>query len=202
MDRSDRSMMNLFHPPIPLPEHPAPPCALDCRRCELAKQRTRVIWGEGRPGAPLYVLLDNPGAREDREGQPFVCGTRETLQEGLHAAGIPLEDVYVTYLLKCRPVRAYDKPAAREACSVHLQAQFDEGRPRLLLGLGNVVAQAVCRSDEAEVKQLRGEVHDIDGIRTVFSYHPLAVRRRPNLRLLFEEDLRLAARTLISEKFD
>ncbi len=194
--------MNLIPPPTPLPEHPAPPSVLDCQRCELARQRTRVIWGEGHPGAPLYVLLDNPGAREDREGRAFVCGTRETLQEGLHAAGIPLTDVYVTYLLKCRPIRAYDKPAAREACSPNLQAQFDEGRPRLLLGLGNVVAQAVCRSDEAEVKQLRGTVHDIDGIRTVFSYHPLAVRRRPNLRRLFDEDLALAARTFINIKYD
>jgi uracil-DNA glycosylase len=197
-------MQHMTHipPPIILPEVTAPSSAMDCQRCELAKQRKRVIWGEGRPSAPLYVLLDNPGAREDREGQAFICGTRETLQEGLHAAGIPLEDVYVTYLLKCRPIRAYDKPAAREACGVHLQVQFDEGRPRLLLGLGNIVAQSLCRSDEAEVKSLRGKVHDIDGMRTVFSYHPLAVRRRPNLRRLFDEDLALAARTLISEKFD
>jgi len=194
--------MTLIPPPIPLPEHPAPPCAMNCQRCELAKQRTRVVWGEGNPEAPLVVLLDNPGAREDREGRAFVCGTRETLQEGLHAAGIPLADVYVTYLLKCRPIRAYDKPAARAACRPYLQDQLAGSRPKLLIGLGNIVAQALCRSDEAEVKQLRGVVHDIDGTPTVFAYHPLAVRRRPNLRRLFDEDLQLAARTLIKLKCD
>lgn len=188
-----------LHNPVPLPEHPAPLHAANCMNCELARQRKRVIWGEGNPQAPLVVLLDNPGAREDKEGNPFVCGTRDTLQEGLHAAGIPLEQVYVTYLLKCRPVRAYDKPAAREACFPHLQAQLAGMAPQLLLGLGNIVVQFLFRSENADVKSLRGRWHEIDGLPTAVSYHPLAVRRRPNLMRLFLEDLQLPAARLAAE---
>lgn len=101
-----------------MPEEQGPSEVLDCKRCELAKQRSRVVWGEGNPNAPIFLLLDNPGAREDREGRSFACGTRETLQLGLREAGIAIDDVYVSYALKCRPIRAYDKRAARDCETV------------------------------------------------------------------------------------
>ena len=80
--------------------------------------------GEGNPQGTLMLILDNPGAREDREGNPFLCGTRETLQLGMKEAGMDINSVYVTYLLKRRPIRAYDKPATRAACLPHLQSQL------------------------------------------------------------------------------
>lgn len=63
------------HPFVILPEEQAPESAEHCELCELAKQRKRVIWGEGNPKASLVMILDNPGAREDREGNEFLCGT-------------------------------------------------------------------------------------------------------------------------------
>jgi uracil-DNA glycosylase family 4 len=179
--------------PVTLPEESPPPHAVQCDRCELSKQRQRVIWGEGNPDAPILILLDNPGAREDREGNPFVCGTRDTLQYGMREAGLPADSVYVTYLLKCRPIRAYDKPLARESCFPHLQQQLNEKRPDFLIGLGNTVAQSLFSSDKAEVKSLRGKWHSFQGIPAVFSYHPLAVRRRPVLMKYFIEDLKLVS---------
>jgi len=179
-----------------LPEEEAPACAKHCERCGLARQRTRVVWGEGNPQAKIMLILDNPGAREDREGREFLCGTRETLQLGLSQAGLTPDDVYVTYLLKCRPVRAYDKPAARDACASHLRLQLEEKRPLLLFGFGNTVAEATApagRDAPVTVKALRGSWHRYNGIPIAFTYHPLAVRRRPNLTNAFVEDLRMLA---------
>lgn len=56
------------HPYVILPEEQAPNGIEHCEICELSKQRNHVIWGEGNPKAPLMMILDNPGAREDREG--------------------------------------------------------------------------------------------------------------------------------------
>lgn len=184
--------MTPFKPSI-FEEEAAPSHAIACQRCELSKQRKRVVWGEGNPRAPIVIVLDNPGAREDREGNPFVCGTRETLQYGLREAGIAAEMVYVTYLLKCRPIRAYDKPAARAACSLHLQYQLTEKKPEILLGLGNVVVESFFPGLEADVKGVRGSWHTVHGIPAAFSYHPLAVRRRPVLLKSFLEDLSFVA---------
>lgn len=137
------------------------------------------------------LILDNPGAREDREGNSFLCGTRETLQFGMREAGIDVNDVYVTYLLKCRPMRAYNKPEARAACLPHLQRQLFQKQPLLLFGFGNVVAEAICIDKEsASVKELRGSWYEFQGTPVSFTYHPLAVRRRSNLLRFFVEDLK------------
>ncbi|WNQ10923.1 uracil-DNA glycosylase [Paenibacillus aurantius] len=177
------------------PEDPVPPPFAGCRRCELAGHGGRMIWGEGNPGASVLVLLDNPGAREDKEGEAFVCGTRETLQEAAHRVGLGPDELYVTYLLKRRPARAYNKEAARQACRLHLEHQLAVPGRRYVLCLGNVSVQEFFRNPEAEVKALRGSWHTVDGLETLVSYHPLAVRRRPVLRRLFDEDWeRLAAR--------
>jgi len=187
---NDRTDDRTDEPFLILPEEAAPPHAQQCERCELSLQRTRVIWGEGNPNAPIMLLLDNPGAREDRQGQDFLCGTRETLQRGMREAGLDIGSVYVTYLLKCRPIRAYNKPVAREACASHLQLQFQEKQPLLLFGFGNVVAEALFPwMEDPSVKALRGSWNEYQGIPVGFTYHPLAVRRRPNLMKYFVNDL-------------
>ncbi|KQX60720.1 uracil-DNA glycosylase [Paenibacillus sp. Root444D2] len=174
-----------------LDEETAPSHAIACQQCELSKQRHRVIWGEGNPKAPIFIIMDNPGAREDKEGQAFVCGTRETLQMGMREAGLDLGLVYVSYLLKCRPIRAYNKPIAREACSSHLKLQLEEKKPSLLFGLGNVVVDSMFPDVGADVKSYRGRWHTFQGLPIAFSYHPLAVRRRPVLMKYFVQDVEL-----------
>ncbi|RUT31906.1 uracil-DNA glycosylase [Paenibacillus zeisoli] len=179
------------HPYVILPEEQAPDGIEHCEICELSRQRSRVIWGEGNPKAPLMMILDNPGAREDPAGNPFLCGTRETLQFGMREAGIDVHDIYVTYLLKCRPKRAYNKPEARTACLPHLQMQLLQKQPLVLFGFGNVVAESIFPDKEnASVKELRGSWYEYQDTPISFTYHPLAVRRRPNLLRFFVEDLK------------
>lgn len=88
-------------------------------------------------------------------------------------------------------VRAYNKPEARAACIPYLQLQLFQKQPLVLFGFGNVVAEAVFPDKEsASVKDLRGYWHEFQGIPISFTYHPLAVRRRPNLLRFFIEDLK------------
>ncbi|MDY0408982.1 uracil-DNA glycosylase family protein [Paracerasibacillus soli] len=47
--------------------------------------------------------------------------------------------------------------------------------------------------ETATVKDLRGKWHEVQGIPTAVAYHPLAVRRRPNLWTSFLEDWQLLA---------
>lgn len=168
-------------------------------RCEICTPRSRVVWGEGNPGAPIAVILDNPGAREDREGNAYVCGTRQTLQAALHGAHLAAKDVYLTYLLKCRPLRAYDKEAARAFSKPFLIRQIDAMQPRCVVCLGDTVVQALFDDRDAHVKDLRGRWHAVLGHPCAVSYHPLAVRRRPNLMRQFLEDWRMVARFFLPQ---
>ena len=171
------------------PEEPVPNNVKDCCECGLDKHGTRMVWGEGNPEGPIMIILDNPGAREDREGNSFICGTRQTLQQAANEVGLKTKDLYVTFILKRKPVRAYDKEETRQICMRHLEQQIQVMKPALILCLGNVAVKSFFQDSEADVKSLRGQWHDIQGYPTAVAYHPLAVRRRPNLQSLFLEDL-------------
>src|SRR5699024_11636393 len=119
-----------------------------------------MIWGAGNPNASLMILLDNPGAREDRDGNPFVCGTRQTLQKAAHDVGLTMDDLYVTYILKRRPTRKYDKPETRHTCMKHLDEQLKKIQPALIFCMGNVSVQSFFDDEKADVKSLRGHWHD------------------------------------------
>lgn len=177
------------------PEEPVPGDCLNCSECGLDQHGTRMVWGEGNPEAPIIILLDNPGAREDREQKPFVCGTRQTLQQAVRQAGLTAEDLYITYVLKRRPTRAYNKERTREICMEHFDRQLAQKQPELIVCLGNVAVHSFFRNAEVDVKSLRGKVHDVRGYPTIVAYHPLAVRRRPILKTLFEEDWNLVEHT-------
>ncbi len=164
--------------------------------CEVCTSKSRVIWGEGSPGAPVFVILDNPGAREDKEGKEYVCGARATLQTALHRAGLTADDVYLTYILKCRPLRRYDKEKARSFSKPLLEQQIKAARPQFIVCLGDTVVQCMFADDEAHVKELRGKWHFLMGRPAIVSYHPLAVRRRPNLMKQFMEDW-----TMLAQRF-
>ncbi|MED3572200.1 uracil-DNA glycosylase [Cytobacillus praedii] len=176
-------------------EEPTPEDHKDCQECGLYKHGTRMMWGEGNPDAPIMIILDNPGAREDREGNSIICGTRQTLQRAANEVGLRKEDLYITYILKRKPVRAYDKEQVRQICMRHLNEQLCAKNPKLILCLGNIAVQSFFKRAEAEVKTMRGSWYDVEGFQTTVAYHPLAVRRRPNLWPLFLNDwLFVAAR--------
>lgn len=179
--------MNDFRP-ICLKEDTVPAEVKDCKNCGLYTHGSRMVWGEGTPGAPLLILLDNPGAREDTSGNPYVCGTRETLQKAAFEVGLSLNDIYVTYILKRRPRKAYDKPVTRAICREHLMAQLEAYKPKLIFCLGNVAIQSFFMDEEMAAKTLRGHWEEKEGYPATGSYHPLAVRRRPNLWPYFVED--------------
>jgi uracil-DNA glycosylase len=107
-----------------------------------------------------------------------------------------LSKTYVTYILKRRPVRAYEKEQVRDICMMHLEQQIQQKKPKLIVCLGNVAAQSFFHKPEAEVKTLRGIWHNVQGYQTAVAYHPLAVRRRPNLWSMFLEDW-----TFVAERY-
>jgi uracil-DNA glycosylase family 4 len=163
------------------------------RQCEICAKKSRVIWGEGNPKAPIVIILDNPGAREDKDGNEYVCPTRHTLQAALHRANLVADKSYLTYLLKCRPLRRYNKEEARAFSKPFLIRQIDKMQPKLIVCLGDVVTRTMFDDEDACVKTLRGSWREVLGYPCMVSYHPLAVRRRPNLMPMFIEDWNMIA---------
>lgn len=183
------------------PEHPVPADIDSTDLATLEEHGTRVVWGEGRPDAPIMIVLDNPGAKEDRDGNPFVCGTRLTLRDALREAGIAAGDCYVTFLIKRRPRRAYDRADAHAAYKPLLDRQIATGRPRVLVFTGATVVNALLDPD-IEIKHARGRRFVYAGVPVIAAYHPLAARRRPQLFPSLVADLSLAQTIAMSPRMD
>lgn len=184
-------MPQLESPPFePLPEIPPPPNADLAPWQELAEAHgSPIIWAEGDESARLVVVLDNPGARR-RAGELWICPTRERLRAAAAEAGI--FELYVTWLVKFRPRRAYEKARVRAMGREEVSKEIDRVRPAVVLGLGDVAVSTLLRDEGAHVRDLRGQSLSLEGRPLVVGYHPLATSRRPNLYRSLVEDLKRA----------
>lgn len=174
----------------PWPELPVPAdVVISCQSFGMSGHG-RLVWAEGSAEAPFMCILDNPGAREDKLGNPYTCGTRLTLRAAAREAGLDVDELYITYLVKCRPLRAYDKSLARDVGRGFLQQQACLLLPQVLVLFGDVVTRCLTGDVQASVRALRGTTLRIFDTPAIVTYHPLAARRRTNLYPLLVADLR------------
>ncbi|MBN2205961.1 MAG: uracil-DNA glycosylase [Candidatus Aminicenantes bacterium] len=155
---------------------------LECRKCPLAKTRTRAVPGEGHPAAALLFVGEAPGHDEDVQGRPFVGRAGQLLTKIIAAMSFRREDVYITNVVKCRPPE--NRTPAREeveACAPYLAAQIEILRPKAIVSLGKSATDFFLRSGKG-MTQLRGEFFDFHGIPVMPTFHPSYVLRQESIR--------------------
>ncbi|MFZ2311557.1 MAG: uracil-DNA glycosylase [Methylobacter sp.] len=167
----------------------------NCTRCGLCKTRTQTVFGSGNKQADWMVIGEAPGQSEDRQGLPFVGNAGLLLTEMLRAIGLAREDVFITNVLKCRPPGNRDpKPDEIEACRDYLQQQQTLIKPKIILAVGRIAAQALLKTDEPLAK-LRGKVHILNDTPVVVVYHPAYLLRSLSDKRKAWLDLQLAMQT-------
>jgi DNA polymerase len=175
-----------------------------CRRCDLWRNATQVVFGEGTIRARAMLVGEQPGDAEDQQGRPFVGPAGTLLRQILDEVGLAEREVYLTNAVKhfkWRPKgtrRIHDRPSWSEvrACDHWLRLELASVRPELLVLLGGTAAQAVLGRD-ARVTRLRGSVlepPELD-VPVVVTLHPSAVlragERRRERRAELVDDLTL-----------
>jgi DNA polymerase len=183
-----------------------------CRGCDLYKNATQAVFGEGPRSARLILLGEVPGDEEDKQGHPFVGPAGRLLDDALDDAGIGRDVVYVTNAVKhfrWEPRgkrRLHKKPSARqiEACKPWLHAEILVVKPEGIVCLGATAAQTMLGRQFRITKQ-RGEFFQGDDARWLMAtYHPSAILRAPEkedrdqMRSEFVQDLQRAAERLKS----
>src|SRR5438445_5903745 len=73
-----------------------------CTACDLASSRTKVVFGEGNPEAPLVFVGEGPGQNEDATGRPFVGRAGALLDECLRENSITRKHIYLCNVIRCR----------------------------------------------------------------------------------------------------
>lgn len=179
----------------------------ECRRCELYRNATQAVPGEGAPGSGLMLVGEQPGDREDVVGRPFVGPAGRILDHALREAGIPRRAVFVTNAVKHFKYewrgkrRLHKRPDAREieACRWWLDLERALVRPAAVLALGVSAARGILRRPVTIVRARELSHALADGTPVRVTIHPsLLLRLRDDAAKAteygrFVEDLRRAA---------
>jgi uracil-DNA glycosylase family 4 len=122
-----------------------------CTRCDLHATRSKVVFGEGNPDAPLVFVGEGPGQNEDATGRPFVGRAGVLLDECLRENGMTRRHVYICNVIKCRACvveagRVKNRaPRTDEidACRGWLDQQLRIIRPLVIVCLGGPAASSL-----------------------------------------------------------
>ena len=134
------------------------------------------------------LIGEVPGDQEDQQGKPFVGPAGTLLRTVLNEAGIDLDRVYLTNVVKhfkWEPRgkrRIHKTPNASEikACRFWLDAEIAVLKPKVIVCLGATAAQALLGRG-FRVTQHRGELIDSNlAPHVTATIHPSAILRAPD----------------------
>ena len=162
--------------------------ARTCKGCELYKNATQTVFGEGPQKAGVVFVGEQPGDLEDRQGHPFVGPAGRLLDRALAEAQIPREQVYVTNAVKHfkwiwrGKRRLHQKPAIRQvtACKPWLDAELEALRPKIVVCMGATAAQSVLGKVVPITKERGKFLKENSALMTFITIHPSAIYRHPS----------------------
>ena len=181
-----------------------------CRACDICKNATQTVFGEGPASARLMLVGEQPGDEEDRSGRPFIGPAGQLLDGLLTETGIDRTQVYVTNAVKHfkwtpgGKRRLHARPLAGEvqACRAWLDAEIEVVRPTVIVCLGSTAARSFL-GPRFNATRSRGQVHRTPWAPAwLATYHPSAALRsltpadRERALTGLRDDLRLAAAQL------
>ena len=160
--------------------------AKSCKGCDLYRNATQTVFGEGPSHASVMLIGEQPGDVEDQKGEPFVGPAGRMLDRALEEALISRDEVYVTNAVKHfkwiwrGKRRLHQKPSIRQvmACRPWLEAEIEVVQPQILVCMGATAAQSVVGKPVLVMKE-RGKFIDSALGRLAFvTIHPSSILRQ------------------------
>ncbi len=176
--------------------------ARTCRRCELYKDATQTVFGEGPVGARIFFVAEQPGDKEDIGGRPLIGPAGQVFDACLAEVGIQRERCYITNAVKHfrhtqrGKRRLHQRPSTShiEACRWWLEQEIELVSPHIIVALGAVAARAVF-GKPVKIAAARGRPMQHENRRIFVTIHPsylLRLRGRSGFdreRAIFLKDL-------------
>ena len=156
---------------------------LNCSKCPLSETRTNVVFGVGIKDAEIMLVGEGPGESEDLQGEPFVGKAGQLLDDMLKIIGLSrTKNIYIANIVKCRPPKNRDPlNTEQEACIDWLRNQYALIRPKIVICLGRIAANALIHP-EFKITKEHGQWFDKDGVKFTAIYHPSALLRDESKR--------------------
>jgi DNA polymerase len=153
----------------------------------LYARGSKPVLPQGAEEAEVMLLSEPPTRDELGSGAPFGGEAAELMERMLAAIGMAGQAYSANLACFHSPsARLTDKEVeqCREAARQHVAL----ARPKRLLLLGDAPCRAVLGKP---LLQARGHVHKVEGVRTVATFHPRQLLKRPSDKALAWKDLLL-----------
>lgn len=172
-----------------------------CTRCNLGLQPglQGPCISRGEPATGRMLIGEAPGRYEDALSEPFTGPAGQLLDKIFEAVGWDTNaDWYLTNVVLCRPIAAQGsgkenftpKVEQRERCRPFLDKQIELIQPHIIVTVGGVATQALFRVGQVRMKDYRGRLVEIDGIKVFPMLHPAAIlhaQGQPELYSLYRK---------------
>ena len=145
-----------------------------CARCDLCKTRKGVVTGRGDRQAEWLMVASSPSRGEEREARALGGEQGQLLDNMLKAMKLePGKNVYVTHLLKCRPLddagqERLPTDAESAACRPYFERELALLQARTIVTLGQMAAAGIIAGE----KPVRGKVRQLGEAAVVATFHP------------------------------
>jgi uracil-DNA glycosylase len=179
-----------------------------CRKCDLWRNATQGVGGEGPAPALVMLVGEQPGDKEDLAGAPFVGPAGRILDQALAAADLPRQRLYVTNAVKHfkneprGKFRLHKKPDAGEveACRWWLRQELRLVRPKLIVALGATAALTLF-GKAVTIKAVRGRWQQLPEGEVLVTIHPsFLLRQRDSTARRHEFDKFVADLALVRDR--
>ncbi|MGO6705315.1 UdgX family uracil-DNA binding protein [Rhizobium leguminosarum] len=173
-----------------------------CTRCDLFRNATQVVFGEGLVKSEIVLVGEQPGDQEDLTGRPFVGPAGRLLDRCLEEAGLDRQRCYVTNAVKHFKFtprgkrRLHAKPNAGEIrrCAWWLGAELNILQPKLVVALGASALYALL-GPNAKLTPERGHIlHPTNRPPVLVTIHPSYL-----LRIRDEQEKHRQRREFVSD---
>jgi DNA polymerase len=169
---------------------------ISCTKCDLHKNRTKAVPGEGPINAQVVFIGEGPGQNEDELGRPFVGAAGKFLTELLESIGLKRSDVFITNIVKCRPPNnRAPRRSEIEACNPYLQSQIRLIRPTIVCPLGTPAITTVM-GDEYSATKVHGRPLVRGKVTILPMYHPAAALYDASLKETIFHDFKILKQLL------
>lgn len=182
--------------PPPLAQRDAPPATLEAFRswlstapdAPLVAKGARPILPNGSEAAEVMLLAEPPGRDEAAAGRPIGGEAWELTQRMLAAIGFSPDQAYLANLTCFYSPGAKLSPEQLADCGDAARRHIALAKPKRLLLFGDAPARALLGKP---LMDARGHVHQVEGVRTIATFHPRFLLTRPSEKARAWSDLLL-----------
>lgn len=176
-----------------------------CRSCALSKDRSVVMPGKGGSAKIRLFIIGHwlPVSGSLNSKSVFGVEEDQMLKRMLAAIQLPMEEVFVTNVIKCS-VGPGVQPQAEHiaACASYLKRQIIAASPQLICTMGMVATKALLRLSQP-LSRLRGRFYQYqagEGIEIPLlpTYHPGYLLQNPEMKNATWQDLQALQKRLAS----